>query len=58
MAAVLWQDMGFRLADVDQLTLDDALVLEIYAEDAEKAMKKAAHEAKRSKRSSTTRRRR
>lgn len=58
MAAVLWQDMGFRLSDVDQLTLDDALVLEIYAEDAEKAMKKAAREAKRSKRSSTTRRRR
>lgn len=57
MAAVLWQDMGFRLADVECLTLDDALVLEIYAEDADKAMKKAAREAKRSKRTTTRRRR-
>ena len=47
MWAVLWKDLGVRPSDVDHMTLDDVLVVEIYAEEAERAQRKAAREAAR-----------
>jgi nucleoside diphosphate kinase len=32
-AVALWRDLGVRIADVDNMTLDDALIAEVYAED-------------------------
>lgn len=47
MWVVLWRDLGIRPSDVDHMTLDDVLVVEIYAEEAERAQRKAAREAAR-----------
>ena len=44
---VLWRDLGVRPSDVDHMTLDDVLVVEIYALEAEKAQRRAAREASR-----------
>ena len=47
MWVVLWRDLGVRPSDVDHMTLDDVLVVEIYALEAEKAQRRAAREASR-----------
>ena len=47
MWVVLWQELGVRPSDVDRMTLDDVLVVEIYADDAERRQRKQAREAAR-----------
>lgn len=41
MWAVLWSQLGVRPTDIDSFTLDDALVVEIFAQDAEREMRRA-----------------
>lgn len=45
MWVALWTELGVRPCDVDHMTLDDALVVEIYAEEA--ARRDARRRAKR-----------
>ena len=45
MWVVLWQELGVRPSDVDHMTLDDVLVVEIYAADAERRQRKQQREA-------------
>lgn len=47
MWVVLWQELGVRPSDVDHMTLDDVLVVEIYAADAERRQRKQQREAAR-----------
>lgn len=50
MWVVLWTELGVRPSDVEAMTLDDVLVLEIYAEDARQRQRRAKQEAARRKR--------
>lgn len=45
MWVVLWTELGVRPCDVDSMTLDDVLVVEIYAEDARRRQQRAKQEA-------------
>ncbi len=47
MWVVLWRDLGVRPVDVDRMTLDEVLVVEIYADEAERAQRKQQREAAR-----------
>ena len=47
MWVVLWQGLGVRPGAVGHMTLDDVLVVEIYAADAERRQRKQQREAAR-----------
>lgn len=50
MWVVLWNDLGVRPSDVARMTLDDVLVVEIYADEAERQQRRARNAAARKRR--------
>lgn len=47
MWVVLWTELGVRPCDVDTMTLDDALVVEVYAVEAKRRQARQRAEASR-----------
>lgn len=41
MWAVLWTQLGVRPTDIDSFTLDDVLVIEIFAEESAREIRRA-----------------